>query len=54
MIFWREDKVYDFKQCVASSEFRYHIVRVTDIMDDCISTSIEIFISNCILLRMVR
>ena len=43
-IFWNEDKVYNLKQYIASSEFRDHTERAVDIMDDGINTSIEIFI----------
>ena len=52
-VFWREDKVCDFKQCDASSRFSDCIVRATNIMDDCINASLKYSLGYCLLLLVV-
>ena len=42
-IIWREEKVNDFKAYITSSEFKEHIEKASDKMNECIDTSIQMF-----------
>ena len=42
-IIWREEKVNDFKAYITSSEFKEHLEKASDKMNECIDTSIQMF-----------